>query len=69
METEKAGKSIQGVELDEEEENLYGLSFHKWPFLIAAAVTLLFYLIVFLFVDPNPPHFDPSELPPPPSGG
>lgn len=51
------------------EEELYGWSFHKWPFLIAVGVTLLLYLLIFSFVDPEPPYFDPSELPPPPAGG
>jgi hypothetical protein len=57
-----------GPEIDYEEE-IYGWSFHKWPFLIALCVTLLLYLLIFSFVDPKPPYFDPSELPPPPAGG
>jgi hypothetical protein len=51
------------------EEELYGWSFHKWPFLIALGITALLLILVFAFVDPNPPYFDPSELPPPPAGG
>lgn len=50
-------------------EEMTGWSFHKWPFLIAVGITLLLYILVFAFVDPNPPYFDPSELPPPPAGG
>jgi hypothetical protein len=55
-----------GLVLEEEEE--FGISFHKWLFLIAAAITVLLYLMVFLFVSEEPPRFDPADLPPPPAG-
>jgi hypothetical protein len=51
-----------------EEEEEFGISFHKWPFLIAAGITILLYLMVFLFVSEEPPTFDPADLPPPPAG-
>lgn len=51
-----------------QEEEEFGISFHKWPFLIAAAITVLLYLMVFLFVSEEPPSFDPADLPPPPAG-
>ena len=52
-----------------EEDPTFGWSFHKWPFLIALGITILLYLVIFLFVDPNPPYFDPASLPPPPGAG
>jgi len=51
-----------------EEDESFGWSFHKWPFLIAVGVVGLFYLLIMLLVDPMPPHFDPATLPPPPAG-
>jgi hypothetical protein len=46
----------------------FGWSFHRWPLLIAVAIVVLLYTFIFLFVDPNPPYFDPATLPPPPPG-
>ncbi|GMV66823.1 MAG: hypothetical protein KJ050_03165 [Candidatus Omnitrophica bacterium] len=46
----------------------FGWSFHKWPFLIALVIVVLLYALIFAFVDPNPPYFDPASLPPPPPG-
>ena len=57
---------LPDAEVEEEEE--FGWSFHKWPFLIAVGLTVVIYILIFTFVSPNPPYFDPADLPPPPSG-
>jgi hypothetical protein len=44
-------------------------SFHKWPLLIAVVIVAVLYFFILVFVNPNPPYFDPKTLPPPPTGG
>lgn len=54
--------------LQSHDEENFGWEFHFWPLVIALGITVVLYGLIFLFVDPNPPYFDPAKLPPPPFG-
>ena len=59
----ESGKSIEAGDIES-----FGWDFHKWPFIIAVVIVVVLYALIFAFVDPNPPYFDPAKLPPPPTG-
>lgn len=66
MEEAKMVESGAVEEVPDLEEESYGWDFHKWPFLIAAVITVLLYAAVWLLVDREPPYIDPADLPLPP---
>jgi hypothetical protein len=63
-----SGQEQPNPSLEAGDVESFGWSFHKWPFLIALTIVVVLYSFIFLFVDPNPPYFDPAQLPPPPAG-
>ncbi len=64
----EAGQEQPNHSLETGDVESFGLSFHKWPFCIALVIVVVLYTFIFAFVDPNPPYFDPAQLPPPPAG-
>lgn len=56
---------FRGLFIDVPEEKRDG-AIHKWPFLVSLGIVVVFYLLVFLFVDEYPPYINPADLPPPP---
>ena len=66
MELEKGGGEDTVDSGFQMEDEVYGWKFHAWPFGIALAITVVLYGFVWIFVAPNPPYIDPTQLPPPP---